>query len=331
MKITGAAIIGCGMVYRVHADAIGGLDKARLLVAVDTDEGKAQAAALKYGCKYTTDYTEILNDPDVQVVHLCTPHFLHAPMAKAFMQAGKHVLVEKPMGLNIQECNELIEISRQTGCSLGVCLQNRYHGTSLKMKELIDNGEMGRVLGARAFLTWSRTRDYYQKSSWRGTWEKEGGSLLMNQAIHTLDLLQWMLGDVEDVKGTISTHSLSDLIETEDTAEAVLHFRSGSHALFYASNAYVSNSPVYLEITCEQGNMVLNGELTVTWQDGRREVIRDTPAVGYKSYWGTGHKYLINDFYDCIDRGVPFPVNGDEGAKAVSIIQRIYRINHIFS
>jgi predicted dehydrogenase len=328
MKIKSAAIIGCGAIHSVHADAISSLETVRLRVVADTDKEKAQAAAVKYDCKYTTDYTEILNNPDVQIVHLCTPHFLHAPMAKAFMQAGKHVITEKPMGLNMQECNELIEISRQTGRNLGVCLQNRYHDTSIKMKELVDSGEMGRVLGARAFLTWSRDRDYYLKSPWRGTWEKEGGSLLMNQAIHTLDLLQWLLGDVEDVKGAISTHYLSDLIETEDTAEAVLYFRSGTRALFYASNAYVSNSPIFLEIVCEHGSMTLNGELTVCWHDGRREVFRDVPPVGYKSYWGTGHKNLIADFYDCIDKGVPCPVNGVEGAKVVGIIQKIYEINH---
>lgn len=331
MKTTGAAIIGCGTIFPVHADAISGLETVRLLVAADIDVEKARDAALKYGCRHTADYTEILEDPDVQVVHLCTPHYLHFPMAKAFMQAGKHVLTEKPMGMNLQECIELNEIARQAGRNLGVCLQNRYHDTSVKMKELIDSGEMGHVLGARAFLTWSRCGNYYQQSTWRGTWEKEGGSLLMNQAIHTLDLLQWLLGDVEDVKGTISAHYLSNLIETEDTAEAVLQFRSGTRALFYASNAYVCNAPLYLEILCEQGGMVLNGELTVSRQDGRREVFRDIPSIGFKDYWGTGHKNLIADFYDCIHRGVPFPINGVEGAKAVDIIQKLYQMHHICS
>lgn len=327
MKKTGAAIIGCGSIFPVHANAIKELEQVQLLMVADIDERKAQTAAEKYSCILTTDYTDILKNPDVQVVHLCTPHYLHAPMAKAFMQAGKHVLTEKPMGLNLNECNELNEISRQTGCCLGVCLQNRYHATSLKMKETIGSEKLGRVLGARAFVTWSRERDYYLKSSWRGTWDKEGGSLLMNQTVHTLDLLQWLLGDIENVKGTIATHYLSDLIETEDTAEAVLQFRSGARALFYASNAYVSNAPVYLEVICEQGAMVLNGELAVNWQDGRHEVIRDVPPTGYKSYWGTGHKNLIKDFYNCLEMGVPFPVGGVEGAKAIGIIEKIYWMN----
>lgn len=331
MKKTGAAIIGCGSIFPVHADAIKELEQVQLLMVADIDESKSQAAAEKYGCVAATDYTDILKNSDVKAVHLCTPHYLHAPMAKALMQAGKHVLTEKPMGLNLQECYELNEISRQTGCSLGVCLQNRYHATTLKIKETIESGKLGRVLGARAFVTWWRDRDYYLKSSWRGTWEKEGGSLLMNQTIHTLDLLHWLLGDIENVKGTIATHHLSDLIETEDTAEAVLQFRSGARALFYASNAYVSNAPVFLEISCEQGTMVLNGELTVSCQDGGQEVLRDIPPTGYKSYWGTGHKNLIQDFYDCLSKSVPFPVNGDEGTKAIGIIEKIYGMNRINS
>lgn len=330
MKKTGAAIIGCGSIFPVHADAIRDLEAVQLLMVADIDEEKARAAASKYGCKYTTDYSDVVKNPDVQAVHLCTPHYLHAPMAKAFMQAGKHVLTEKPMGLNLQECNDMNEISRQTGFILGVCFQNRYHETSKKMKELIDSGKMGRVLGARAFMTWTRDRNYYLKSPWRGTWEKEGGSLLMNQAVHTLDLLQWLLGDIEDVKGTTATHYLSELIETEDTAEAILRFRSGARALFYASNAYVSNAPVYIEVLCEQGSMVVNGELTVNWQDGQREVFRDVPPTGYTSYWGTGHKNLIRDFYDCLSKGIPFPISGDEGARAISIIQKIYQADHIF-
>ena len=157
---------------------------------------------------------------------------------------------------------------------------------------------MGGVLGARAFVTWERTRDYYQKSPWRGTWAKEGGSLLMNQAIHTLDLLVWLLGDVEAIKGTIANHSFSEIIETEDTTEAIMQFRSGARALFYASNAYVSNAPVYLEVICEQGSMVQNGELTVSWKDGNTEVFEDVPPTEHKNYWGTGNKNLIRDFHD---------------------------------
>jgi len=325
MKKTGAAVIGCGSIFPVHADAIRSMEAVQLLMVADIDAQKAQNAAEKYGCKPATDYTDILHHPEVQVVHLCTPHYLHAPLARALLQAGKQVITEKPMGLNLKECSELIEVSRQTGCSLGVCLQNRYHDTSRMMKQLLDSGSLGRTLGARAFVTWSRDRDYYQKSSWRGTWEREGGSLVMNQAVHTLDLLQWLLGEITDVKGTIATHFLADLIETEDTAEAVLQFRSGARALFYASNAYVSNAPVFIEVICEQGTMTLNGELIIAWQDGRREVIKDIPPTGYKSYWGTGHKKLIRDFYDCLDKGTVFPVNGEEGIKVMGIIEKLYR------
>lgn len=324
MKKIGTAIIGCGAIFPVHADAIMNTDTAKLLVVADIDEKKAKDAAEKYSCAYTLDYTEILNNPEVQVVHLCTPHYLHGLMAKAFMLAGKHVLTEKPMGINLPECLVLNEISQTTRCSLGVCLQNRYHDTAIKMKELTGSGNMGRILGARAFVTWMRDNAYYQNSPWRGSWEKEGGSLLMNQAIHTLDLLQWLLGEVESVKGSTTSHHLSDIIETEDTAEAVMVFHSGARALFYGSNAYVTDAPVHIEVVCEEGSLILNGDLTVKWKNGLTEIFKDAPPSGYKSYWGTGHKALVRDFYNCIRNGLPFPVNGVEGSKAIRIIQEIY-------
>jgi predicted dehydrogenase len=324
MKKTGVAIIGCGAISSTHAEAVVETDSAKLLMVADIDTKKAETLANKYGCDYTTNYKELLRNPDVQSVHLCTPHYLHAPMAKAFMEAGKHVLVEKPMGINFQECEELNEISRQTRCYLGVCLQNRYHATTAKMKELVDCGKMGRILGARAFVTWMRDKAYYEQSQWRGTWGREGGSLLINQAIHTLDLLQWLMGEIKDVRGSVATHFLSETIETEDTAEALLLFESGARALFFASNAYVSNAPVYLELECEEGTMILNGALTINWKDGRKTLLEDTTRNGYKAYWGIGHKYLIQDFYHCLNSGKPFPVNGVEGSKAIRIIQKIY-------
>ncbi len=325
MQKTGVAIIGCGSIFPVHADAIRGMEQVQLKIVADVDEKKARNAAQKYGCSYTTNYLDILKNPEVSSVHLCTPHYLHAPMAIALMQAGKHVLTEKPMGLNLSECAQMTEAAVKTGCSLGVCLQNRYHTTSQKMKERIESGKMGRVLGARAFVTWARDRDYYLQSTWRGTWDKEGGSLLMNQVIHTLDLLQWLMGDVEELRGTTSNHFFSDTIETEDTAEVLLLFRTGARALFYASNAYVIDSPVFIEVLCEHGTMVLNGALTIRYRDGRCEVINDTPPGRHKPYWGTGHRNLIRDFYDCLDRGVPFPIGGNEGAKAIAIIEQIYQ------
>lgn len=327
MKKTGAAIIGCGNIFPIHADAVSeGMDQ-QLQMVIDIDERKAEAAAKKYDCHYDTDYLNLLQNRDIEVVHLCTPHYLHGSMANSLMQAGKHVLTEKPMGMSLQQCRGMNAVARETQCYLGVCFQNRYHDTSMKMKTLIQSGEMGRILGARAFVTWFREESYYNCSAWRGTWDKEGGSLLMNQAIHTLDLLQWLLGDVADVRGTTSTHFLSEIIETEDTAEALLTFQSGARALFYASNAYTSNAPVYLEVLCEHGSMVLNGDLTVKWEDGRTETYRDDPPSGYKSYWGTGHRKLIHDFYHCVNNQLPFPVNGNEGSKVIGIIERIYGAN----
>ena len=324
MKKIYTGIIGCGAISPIHADAVRLLENAELLYVADIDPNRAKAAAEKYQCRYVADYSILLANPDIEVVHLCLPHYLHAPVAIEFLKAGKHVLTEKPMGMNVQQCEEMIRVSEKTGKTLGVCFQNRYHDTSTHVKELIDSGSMGQVLGARAFVTWERNKDYYTSSPWRGTWEKEGGSLLMNQAIHTLDLLQWFMGEVADVRGIARTHFLTDVIETEDTAEALILFESGARALFYATNAYVSNAPVYIEILCEKGTMILNGDLSIQWKNGCSDTVKDALPGGYKSYWGTGHKNLIHDFYRCIREGAPFPVDGYEGMKAIEIIEKIY-------
>ncbi len=321
---TGVAIVGCGTIFPVHSDVITSAEDLELLCVVDDDEKKAIAAGKRYGCRYVTNYEELLDDGTIQVVHLCTPHYLHHPMAVQFMEAGKHVLVEKPMGLNVEQCREMNLVSQKTGCYLGVCFQNRYHDTSRRIKEIIESKSMGRVLGARGFVTWERDETYYSRDPWHGTWEKEGGSLLMNQAIHTLDLLQWFIGEIKDVRGSTSTHFLSGVIETEDTAEAMITFGSGARALFYGSNAYVSNVPVFIEIACEKGTMTLNRKLFIRYNDGRCETVEDMPPKGYKSYWGTGHKKLIRDFYDCIRREKPFSIDGVEGEKAIRIIQKLY-------
>ncbi len=324
MKKTGVAIVGCGTIFPMHARAVCKADNTELLLVVDIDREKAESAAVKYGCRYDTDYKSILQDSGIEAVHLCTPHYLHGPMAKELLQSGKHVLTEKPMGINIGECMEMNRISQKSTCQLGVCFQNRYHDTCVKVKKMIDDQSLGRVLGARAFVTWMRNEEYYTQSPWRGTWEKEGGSLLMNQSIHTLDLLQWFLGDIGDVSGSVATHLLSGTIETEDTAEALISFQSGARALFYATNNHIANAPVFIEVLCEQGSMSLSGDLVIQYKDGRSEIVQDQPSTGAKSYWGTGHKNLIQHFYSCIRKKTPFPVSGTEGIKSIEIIDRLY-------
>lgn len=321
----GAAVIGCGSIHKMHADAISGNPNAALISVTDIDEERAKAATAQYGCSFHTDFMEALEDERVNVVHICTPHYLHAYMAIKALEKGKHVLTEKPMSISSADALDMIGVSQKTGMKLGVCFQNRYNTTSLRIKELIDSGSVGAVIGAKAMVTWYRDEKYYTESGWRGTWEKEGGGVLINQAIHALDLLQWFLGDIDWLKSNVDTRLLKDVIEVEDTAEATIMFKSGAPALFYATNCYRLNSPVEIEIVCEKAVIKLAGDATVTYENGLVVHMEETDArTGGKAYWGCSHAVLINDFYEKIITGDKFDIDGAQGIKTIRMIEAFY-------
>lgn len=326
MRRTGVAVIGCGAISKLHFDSIVNTPDTELIYAVDINEKRAKDAASAYGCGFHTDYREVLNDPAVHAVHLCTPHYLHCQMALDAMEKGKHVLTEKPMAISPEDAERMIRKSEETGLTLGVCFQNRYNATSVKIREALDSGRAGSILGAKASVTWNRDEGYYKADSWRGTWEMEGGGVLINQAIHTLDLLQWFAGDAVSVRGSCFKSLLENVIEVEDSAQAIIKFDSGVNALFQATNCYCVNSPVSIEIICTNATINLDGSLTIRYNDGKTECFTDdNPLTGEKSYWGYSHKLLIQDFYDCIHTGRKFTLDGHEGIKALKIVKAIYK------
>lgn len=320
-----SAIVGCGAIFSNHADAVAASDRAKLYAVCDRNVERARAASEKYGCRYYSDYQQLLRDEQVKVIHICTPHYLHAPMAIEAMRSGRHVLTEKPMAIRSHDAEEMIRVSKETGKILGVCFQNRYNSTSLKIKELLKSGETGGVMGVKATVTWHRDEKYYTESGWRGTWEKEGGGVLINQSIHTLDLLQWFMGEVDAIKGNVDIRLLENVIEVEDTADALIKFKNGTHALFFASNCYAANAPVEIELICEKAVIRLSEGLTVKYADGKTETYTEKDAAtGAKAYWGSSHKALIDDFYDCLVEGKKFSVPGMQGITALKMIEAIY-------
>lgn len=325
MKKFNGAIVGCGAISTMHGEPMSDSEIINLHAVCDIDEEQAKKAAEKYGCKYYTDYDEMLRDESIEVIHICTPHYLHAPMAIKAMRSGKHVLTEKPMAIKPDDAANMIQVSRETGRTLGVCFQNRYNNTSVFVKELLLSGKAGRVIGARSFVTWARERSYYADSNWRGTWEKEGGGVLINQSIHTLDLLQWFIGDIAGLKANVDTRVLKDVIEVEDTADATILFQNGARAIFYVTNCYVSNAPISIELVCENAVIKLEEDVEVVYQDGHVEKFVAGEALGgTKSYWGVSHKYLIDDFYSSLSKGESFKVDGEQGITTIKIIEAIY-------
>ncbi|MGI6190192.1 MAG: Gfo/Idh/MocA family oxidoreductase [Clostridiales bacterium] len=328
MNKLGVAIIGCGSIHRVHADAVVNSELGHMVCVVDIQDDRAQASAQDYHCQWHTDFNEVIKDDAVDVVHICTPHYLHTEMAVKALMAGKHVLVEKPVVRHIDEIKQVIKAREESGRCIGVCFQNRFNTTSQKAKEIIDSGTVGAVKGIKGIVTWYRDEDYYTASGWRGKFATEGGGVLINQSIHTIDLIQWLAGGVEAVKGGVSTQLLGKVIEVEDTAHATLFFRNGARGVFFATNCYTSNSPVEIEIDCEKARIRLyQGKLFIE-QNGNVSCIADDNGgeTIYKSYWGKSHAVLIENFYRGILNGDPgCIISAEEAVESVRIIDGIYK------
>lgn len=327
MKELHAAVIGCGLISKNHLKALKNVKQASCTAVCDIEREKAEKAAEQYGiAKIYTDYHEMLADPDIDVVHICTPHFLHAQMAVDALRAGKHVLCEKPMALSEEDAKAMMAARDEAGKQLAVCFQNRYNEASVYMKELLESGRLGKVLGARGQVTWNRKPEYYTQSPWRGRWATEGGGVLINQAIHTFDLLQWLTVPVKTVEAQISTMRLKGAIEVEDTADILMTGPEGERLLFYASNCYVKNAPVELEIVCDQGSVKMTGNVVVTEENGQITTKDYSSGTVFgKDYWGSGHGFLIDDFYRCIQSGEKFPVGGEEAIVSVRLLEAVYR------
>ncbi len=329
-----AGIIGCGGIAQIHRQALLACDGVQITAVCDIVAERAEAMAAAIAAEKPqngpvavyTDWHAMLASGKVESVHLCTPHWLHANMAIEAMRAGCHVLTEKPMAITESDATTMVKVSGETGRRLGVCFQNRYNNTSTALREAVGSARAGAVKGGRAFVTWHRDHTYYESGDWRGTWKEEGGGVMINQAIHTLDLLQWMLGTPTAIRGSWHLRELGEVIEVEDTAEAFIRFDNGANGLFYATNAYCTDAPVMLEIVCEHAVMRLDGMLTIRYDDGEVVTVTEQDVItGEKSYWGSGHKALVADWYAKMRSGEPFPVDGAAGLPALRLVLGLYQ------
>jgi UDP-N-acetyl-2-amino-2-deoxyglucuronate dehydrogenase len=258
-------------------------------------------------------------------VHICTPHNTHAALAIDALDRGISVVLEKPVAHTRDEAARLIQAATRSSAHIAVCFQNRYNAPVQAAFDILSSGAAGTVIGAAATVIWHRSADYYLDRPWRGRWETGGGGLLMNQAIHALDLVQWLIGPVTGVRGSASTRFLDDVIEVEDTADMVLTHEDGARSVFYTTLAHVTNAPVTVEIVTENATLSLRGELTVTWKDGRVETVHERAlASGERGYWGVSHELLIADFYAHIEADTDFWIDPAEASKSLHIIQDVY-------
>ncbi|AMJ72355.1 oxidoreductase [Enterobacter cloacae] len=332
MTILNTAVIGAGAIHGCHVNALRQIPNVALRALVDIDSVKGLKLAMDYQCRFYQDYREMLLDDAIDVVHICTPHFEHKRMILDALSAGKHVFCEKPVGMNSSELDDIARAVEQAPGLLGVCYQNRLNPSSLRIRQALGDGELGKMLSMKAVLTWSRSGAYYTESPWRGRLATEGGSLLINQAIHTLDLMQWFAGGVTRLKGVVDSGELADVTEGEDSAMATLHFANGARGLFYASNCNTVDSPLWLEIHCERGSLLLNDNVLwrITPGDRRRLVSDDSPDGSVKSYWGLGHQQAIRRFYHAINHsGETDYTDIHSAGKSLTLVEALYRSSQL--
>ncbi len=321
-------IIGCGGISQVHMASLANVPNVQIAQVNDIRPERAQAAAEKTGARVRDDWRQIVEDPEIDVVHLCTPHYLHAPMAVAALNAGKHVLTEKPMATSLADARDMIAAADKPGAPmLGVVFQNRYNTSVQMAKELIGSGELGKFLGARAQVSWHRTPAYYSESGWRGRMDTEGGGVLINQAIHTLDLMSYLIGPIARVRGHVSTDLLGDINDVEDNAHAVVEYASGQRGVLYATVSYVRDAPIEMELCFENRILKLIGDQLCDVTDGQQITLCDGKPVNHegKAYWGSGHQALIDDFYRSLSQGKAFWLDGRQGYSAFNLVMAIYQ------
>ncbi len=323
-----AAVIGCGDISVVHLEAIAALDDASLVAVCDVDPDRAQAVGSRSDVPTWTDHRALLESARPDVVHICTPHDQHAPVAIDCLRAGIAVLTEKPVAATVAEAERVVAAAEQNpDVKIGVCFQNRYNATVEAIRNHLDRG-VGTVLGGHATVMWHRIPAYYAARPWRGRLASSGGGVLINQAIHTLDLLQWLLGDVVAVEAQVSGGRIDPGIEVEDTATLVLAHATGARSILVATNTNVIDSPVTLEIDTEQASFFVRDDLTIRHPDGRSErVVERRVETAGRGYWGVGHQRLIADFYARLDDPEPFWISPHEATKSLRIIESAYQIS----
>ncbi|MGM9641828.1 MAG: Gfo/Idh/MocA family protein [Eubacteriales bacterium] len=324
-KVFRVALVGCGAICGNHIKSI--LAAGQELCALcDIEIGRARAAAESHGLGAVavySDYVAMLEKEKPDAVHICTPHYLHAPMAVAALERDIHVLCEKPLCISMEQLAQLRAAAGASRARLGVCHQNRYEPNMLRLREIAAREGVAAACG---YVVWKRDAAYYGSGAWRGTKEKEGGGVMINQALHTLDLLQWICGMPVSVTAHTFNDSLGGVMEVEDCASARFTLSDGRILNFFATVGAGADFPVRIELKTQKGAIVTatNGLLV----DGGTVTESQKPQsfVG-KTVWGDCHKALIKDFYTCLSDGTPFSVNIDEAEKVVRLILTMYSSN----
>lgn len=325
------AIVGCGRIAQRHSEHIS--KRGQLVAVCDVVEDKAEQLATTYGAKAYTSYADMLaNEPSIDVIAICSPNGLHAQHAIDGLKAGFHVLCEKPMGLSVKECGEMIQAAERANKRLFAIKQNRYNPPVAAVKDIIDAGKLGKVTSIQLSCFWNRNTDYYA-NSWKGTKDLDGGTLF-TQFSHFIDLLYWLIGDVEEVVAYMGNFAHEGVIEFEDTGVVIIKFTNGAiGTVNYTVNSFDKNMEGSLTIFGEKGTVKIGGQYLneLEYQQIQDYRIENLPegnkANNYGNYTGSmsNHDKVYDNLIDVLTHNAPITTSSYEGMKTVEIIEKIYR------
>ncbi len=330
-------IVGLGLIADFHGRALEDIPGAVIHSCMDFSKERVDTFSSKFGCRGYTDLSEMLKDPDLDIVTVCTPSGAHMEPSLEIINSGKHLIVEKPLEITLERCDKILETANRKGVRVSTIFPSRFHEASMVVKEAVDKNRFGRLVMGDAYIKWFRTQEYYDQGGWHGTKALDGGGALMNQSIHAIDLLQWLMGPVVSVKAYTNTLG-HERIEVEDVGVAVLKFKNGALGVIEGSTAIYPGYLKKIEISGTEGSIVLEESDIKSWNFKEKLEIdqsiierftsktesgggaSDPGAISYKP-----HQWQFEDFIQSLDSGNKSAVEGDEGRKAVEIILAIYK------
>ncbi len=329
----GFGIIGAGVISAWHAAGIEAHPDGRLVAVASRSRERAERFAGEHPCEVMDDWREMIRRDDIQAVCICTPSGLHAEQGIAAAEAGKHVLVEKPMAITLPECDAMIRAARDNGVRLGVIFQKRTDEAPNRMRQAVRQGVLGKVFFGDASIKYWRNQAYYDSGDWRGTWALDGGGCTMNQGIHGIDLLLYIMGDVESVYA--KTDTVAHDIEVEDIAIALLRYRNGAYGRLQTATAVNPGQGVHIEVNGTLGTAALADETITSWAVSESKEILAVETAGTKAERSTaassatqfstrGHVIQVADFINAVRTGGELICSGEEGRRSVHLIMAMY-------
>lgn len=324
-------IVGCGRIAQRHAEHIGNLGELKAVTDIKLE--RAKELGEKYNCNIYNDIDSLLlNEKQIDVISICTPNGLHAEHSIKALNAGFHVLCEKPMALTVEDCKKMIKASEDNNRKLFIVKQNRFNPPIAALKKVIDEGRLGKILNVQLNCFWNRTEPYYKNSDWKGTKKLDGGTLY-TQFSHFIDLLYWLVGDIIEAKSYMNNFLLQNIIEFEDNGVVIIKFSNGAiGSINYTVSSYKKNMEGSITIFGEKGTVKVGGQYLNVLEYQSIEgyeitnVPESRPSNDYGFYQGSmsNHDKVYENVIDVLKNNAKIATNGDEGLKTVEIIEKIY-------